>query len=477
MISKKFIKNSIIYTVAGMLPMASAVILLPFYLQYLPLEQYGQLAFYLAFSMFVQILATYSIDSSLYIYYHDYKKQPAVLASLISSAYVFMAVLGGGLLILFALLGQWSFNLIPDSNLSFFPYGFLSVLAAVFQAFFKVQSSLLQTQEKPETFFWVNLTSFSLIALLTVGGLMLYPEQLVGPIGGRAAAAVISGAWAMARVFGQFGLHFDFPLLKSTFKINNSSFIYLVQQWFINYFDRFLITIYLTFQDVGAYDFVWRCLLVIDLIIGGLYNSFYPKVIASIAEQSTKGSSLAINRYYHGLTSAIMLLVTSAIFALPFLDRFEFMKPEYASALAYVPYMGLIYLVRAMRFYFGLPYGAMKYTKPLPVIYLIISFIKIGLMVIFIQPYGIMAVIGASFISAVVEVVLLFITIKNKFIFRFNVLKIVIAPLSLALVIAILEGRTSLPTDAVHAFYIIFSLLLLFWLYRNEIGSLAIRKR
>ena len=65
MISKGFIRNSVIYTVAGMLPMASAVILLPFYLNYLPIEQYGQLALYLAFSMFVQIVATYSFDSSL----------------------------------------------------------------------------------------------------------------------------------------------------------------------------------------------------------------------------------------------------------------------------------------------------------------------------------------------------------------------------------------------------------------------------
>ena len=90
MISKGFIKNSVIYTVAGMLPTASAVILLPFYLNYLPLAQYGQLAFYLAFSMLVQVIATYSFDSSLYIYYHDYKNDRPKLSVLISSAYVFM---------------------------------------------------------------------------------------------------------------------------------------------------------------------------------------------------------------------------------------------------------------------------------------------------------------------------------------------------------------------------------------------------
>lgn len=477
MISRGFLKNSVIYTVAGMLPMASAVILLPFYLNYLPLAQYGELAFYLAFSMFVQIAATYSFDSSLYIYYHDYKKDSHRLSILISSAYVFMAIVGVGLLIFFTLAGSFLFDMISDdSGISFFPYGFLSVITAVFQAFFKVHSSLLQTQEKPGLFFWANLLSFSLIALLTVVGLIRYPGQLVGPVGGRAVAALVAGSWALIRIFRQFGFHFDFRFLKSTFNINNSSFIYQLQQWFINYFDRVLIMIYLTTQDVGAYDFVWKCLLVIDLVIGGLYNAFYPKVISALAEQEQKESTPVINRYYHGLTAAIMLLVSGAIFTIPLLQHFGFVKVEYDEALQYVPYMGIVYLIRAMRYYFGLPYGALKYTKPLPVIYLIISAIKVLLMVAFIREYGIMAVIGASFISSILEVVLLYYQIKDRFSFRFNAFKIIAAPLLLAGIIVISESVVQINKDLLHGLYLLFSVLILLWVYRNELKLLSIAK-
>lgn len=477
MISRGFLKNSVIYTVAGMLPMASAVILLPFYLSYLPLAQYGELAFYLAFSMFVQIAATYSFDSSLYIYYHDYKKDNTRLAILISSAFVFMAILGVGLLVVLTLVGSFLFDMIADEKgISFFPYGFLSVLTAVFQAFFKVHSSLLQTQEKPGLFFWANLLSFSLIALFTVGGLILYPGKLVGPVGGRAVAALVAGSWALIRIFRQFGFHFDFAFLKSTFKINNSSFIYQLQQWFINYFDRVLIMLYLTTQDVGAYDFVWKCLLVIDLVIGGLYNAFYPKVISALAEQDRKESTPVINRYYHGLTAAIMLLVSGAIFAVPLLTHFGFVKAGYDEALEYVPYMGIIYLIRAMRYYFGLPYGALKYTKPLPVIYLIISAIKIVLMVAFIRQYGIMAVIGASFISSIIEVICLYYQIRDRFSFRFNAFKIIAAPLLLGVIIVISESLIQINKDVLHGLYLVFSVLILMWVYRNELKLLPIPK-
>lgn len=477
MISKGFIKNSVIYTLAGMLPMASAVILLPFYLSYLPLEQYGQLAFYLAFSMIVQIIAVYSFDSSLYIYYHDYKNDQKKLSVLISSAYVFIAILGVGLLGVSTLAGTFIFDLVAgDKGLAFFPYGFLSVLTAVFQAFFKVHSSLLQTSEKPETFFWANLISFSLIALFTIGGLILYPEQLVGPVGGRALAAFVAGNWALVRIFRAFGFHFDFSFLKSTFGINNSFFIYQFQQWLINYFDRVLIALYLTMEDVGAYDFVWKCLLVIDLIIGGLYNSFYPKVISTLAEQDTKQSTPSINRYYHGLTAAIMLLVSGVILGVPLLQRLDLMKPEYEAAFEYIPYMGLIYLIRGMRYYFGLPYGALKYTKPLPVIYLVISAIKIGLMLIFIRDYGLMAVIGASVASSILEVILLHYQIKDKFTFHFNAFKIIAAPLLLGILILALENTLAINSDLVHVLYLVFSLLILLWLYRNELKLIGIGK-
>jgi O-antigen/teichoic acid export membrane protein len=477
MISKGFIRNSAIYTVAGILPMASAVILLPFYLSYLPIEQYGALAFYLAFSMLVQVISTYSFDSSLYIYYHDYKNDNGKLSVLISSAYVFMIFLGLGLLIILTLTGTLLFDLVSgDKGLSFFPYGFLSVLTAVFQSFFKVHSSLLQTREKPETFFWANLISFSLIASLSIGGLIIYPEELVGPIGGRACAALIAGSWALIRIFSAFGVHFDFHFLKTTFRINNSSFIYQLQQWFINYFDRVLITLYLTMEDVGSYDFAWKCLLVIDLIIGGLYNSFYPKVISALADQEQKQTTQSINRYYHGLTAAVMLLVSVAIFMFPLLQHLRLMKPEYEESLRYIPYMGLIYLIRGMRYYFSLPYGAIKWTKPLPVIYLLISSIKIGLMLLFIRQYGVMAVIGASLLSSVVEVVFLRFSIKHKFHFQFNKLKIIAAPLILGVTILISESAINFNKDVLHGLYLAFCILILSWLYRNELKLIITSK-
>ncbi len=148
--------------------MASALILLPFYIHHLSTEVYGALAIYLSFSLLVQILVTYSFDTSIYIHYHEFKADPKKLSTFVSSAFIFMLIIGAGIAIFFTGLGDLIFRLVlPERNISFYPYGLASVGAGAFQALFKVHSSLLQSREKPETFFWSNVLSFTMIASFT----------------------------------------------------------------------------------------------------------------------------------------------------------------------------------------------------------------------------------------------------------------------------------------------------------------------
>ena len=81
--------------------MASALILLPFYIQYLSTEVYGALQIYLAFSLLVQILVTFSFDTSVYIHYHEFKNDPKKLSVFISSAFVFMLLIGAVISVFF----------------------------------------------------------------------------------------------------------------------------------------------------------------------------------------------------------------------------------------------------------------------------------------------------------------------------------------------------------------------------------------
>src|SRR5690606_18918847 len=151
-------------------------------------------------------------------------------------------------------------------------------------------------------------------------------------------------------------------------------------------------------------------------------------------------SAPEVNRYYHGLIACIMVLVCLAILGFSIVIDLGIIKAGYEDSIRYLPLIGIVYLVRAIRYYFAMPYGALKYSKPLPLIYLLVSVLMIGLIVLFIGKYGVYAVIGAAMISSGFEIYMLWQAIRKRFRFQFNKLKILAAPLLLAVCIGVIHS-------------------------------------
>lgn len=451
--------------------MASAVILLPFYISYLSAADLGALSIYTAFSMLIQIFVSFSFDTSLYIYYHEFKTDKHKMAVFVSSAFVFVLILSALVGFVFIVIGTPFFSFIFKTQaIYFYPYGIIALATGIFQALFKIFSSLLQSRQQPEVYFWSNLISFSLVVVFTVLGLQFFPNELTGPITGRMLALLISAAWALFMIFSEFGFHFSYSELKTTFNFNRSAFLYQLQQWLMNYFDRpLMLFLNVPISTVGIYDVTMKCLSAIDFVINPLFNTFYPKILGTVMSQQNKGSTPEINRYYHGLTAVIVLLVAGSVFVFPILIDAFIKNPDYRAARQYIPYLSLIFLLRGMRLYFNLPYGALKYSKPLPFYYIIISASKIILIVLLIHRYEIYGVIFSSFVSYGIEIILLRQGVKDKFRFQFNPFKLILAPLALALLILCLEPLLAeVHATFVHALYLVFGFLMLIWVYRNE---------
>ncbi len=94
-------------------------------------------------------------------------------------------------------------------------------------------------------------------------------------------------------------------------------------------------------------------------------------------------------------------------------------------------------------------------------------------MVVLIRQLTVFAVIVASLVSAMVELILLRNGLKRMFHFKFNLVKLVIVPMILFLVIIIMEPLLGVKYPyPVHLFYVISCTGLLWWAYRNEIEAI-----
>jgi hypothetical protein len=102
--------------------------------------------------------------------------------------------------------------------------------------------------------------------------------------------------------------------------------------------------------------------------------------------------------------------------------------------------------------------------------YLVVSAVKIGAMILLIDRLSIYGVIVASGASAVIEIILLRFTIGNRFTFSFNPYKILIAPLILFVLIVTIEPVWGQEFPwTIHSLYLLVTSLVLWWVYRNEI--------
>jgi O-antigen/teichoic acid export membrane protein len=481
LVSKSFIKSSLAYTLAGALPVASAVILLPFYIAYLPTEVYGAMAICLAFSMLIQIITSYSFSTSLYVYYHEFKEDKIKLDVFISSAFMFMLLLGAMVTVILSLTGQLLFALLPDLSISFFPYGLISVIVGIFQAVFKVYGNVLQIQEKPETFFWSNVVSFFIIGAATIVGLQVFPNTLVGPMGGRLLANGIMAIWVMSRVINQHGFHVKSPQKFTSFSFNAYTFLYQLLQWMINYFDRFIIMAFLpagAMASVGIYDFAVKCLAPVDFILNGLNASVNPQVIKKIHEQpKQKHTTPNINRYFYGIISVVMLLVCLEIVTVPFAIDWFLTDSQYADSLPYLPLIGATFILRALRSYFIMPYGALKRMKSLTWISIFINGLKIILMIVLLQAFGLYGIILATALSFLVEIFLMWYYLRHEYSMQFNAFKLMIAPFILFMTI-VMGSFILWPVASAWYYlgYLGICVLLLWFSYRNELKNLDFYK-
>lgn len=414
--------------------MGSALVLLPFYVQYLSGEKYGALAIVYATSMLVQLITGFSFDSSLYVHYHEWKSEPARLRALVRTAFMVVICLGGVLVLLSAAAGPYLMQaFLPQSSISFYPYGLMAVATGALQAVFKLHTTFLQIREKAETYFWSNTLFFTITTVGTVVGLYLFPDSLTGPVGARLAGALLLAGWSLARIMREFGVPDFQSLAVLPWGYNLNTFWYQVANWMVNYLDRFLILAFLPASgmgSVGVYEFAIKCMIPLELLLNGLGASLSPRVVRLLSEQTgSKGSTPEVNRYFYGLLVVMMMAIGIMLAVLPPAFNLLVHKEGYYQALDYVPFIAVLFLFRSWRLFFVIPLSALKRTGRLAIVTLLVAAVKAAGIAVLLPAYNLFGVIVAALMAGAAELLLLWALLRPYFKLQFNAVKLLVAPL------------------------------------------------
>jgi O-antigen/teichoic acid export membrane protein len=475
LITKSFIKSSFVYSVIGALPLASSVLLLPFYTNYLTKEQFGYLSLYIAFTGIIQIFVNYGLEHYSGITYIENKENVQRTKEHIGTVVSLLLIIGAVFLIFFLITGDSLFSYYSSLTknrtlLEFYPWGIMSVLTAIFNSLFKTYVSLLIYQQRVTRYFWMNIYNFLLTICISLAGLFYLPYSLNGPMYGRLLSGV--GIFLLAFYFflREYGLAFKPSILRGLASFCSPLLFSLVLYWIIGNLDKYIIAYFLSNADVAIFSFAVSCTFLLDFFHSGLSAAIVPKVLNVWRDQEVKHSTVEVNRYFNGYTAITLLILPLFLLVLPLLIPLVVRNHDYYIAFTFLPVLSASYALGGLRAYFNAPIMLLKKTKVLPRIYLISSVIQIALTIYLIKHFGIIGAAWAFFIVRFVQLILLYLESKRFFQYSMNKTKQLFLPIAYMAIVLLSEqfvnDKYKFVTE-IGQMIIIFSLV--FWVYRREI--------
>ncbi|MGD0709919.1 MAG: polysaccharide biosynthesis C-terminal domain-containing protein [Bacteroidales bacterium] len=472
MISKQFIKSTFIYSVVGALPLASGLILLLFYANLLSKELIGVFALYVAFTILVQTLVSFAMESHIGYFYIENKNNTPYLKKYIGTMVTAFLLISIVYIVISICFGNVLFRLVFQDT--FYPFGFMCVFTGIFNAFFKTYTALLISQQRPVRFFWYNLINFILTIVVSVIVLYMYPKTLMGPMWGRLLSGVgifVISLWGFIK---EFGIYFIKEYLKPIFLFCFPIFIYYLLTWVLSNIDRFIINEYLTKSDIAIYDIALKSTLLIEYVQMGIVNSFYPKIFNIWNEQQLTRLTPEVNRYFNGYTAVTMLILPVFVIIIPLIVPIIITKNDYSPIFPFLSLLSLGFITRSLFGLFSAPIYYLKKTKLLPPVFLFSAICQVILSVVLIKYFGLWGAVWAGLIVKVLQVLFLYIITRKIFTYTFNRIKQLYLPLSYILLIVFSEAvMIEKYRFLIHVIQLFIAFTLVFWVYRKELTILV----
>lgn len=474
MISTRFIKSSLLITIGNALPLLSGIVLLPFYINVLSTELFAELAIYISITLLAQIVFGFGLESYMIVAPIKLKDNVNHQSKGISTLFTVTLIFGLILIISSYLYGTNIFKLIFDNNFSFFPFGFLSIVTAFFNNFFKIHNNLLLSKQKVNEFFRANVINFFATLSISLIGIYFYGNSLWGPILGRFYSGLIIFLLSFYGFIKHYKFQYDRKFFIEALNFSIPMFIFFVFNWAMNYYDRIIIENNMSLSDLAVYDFATKCTLPFEFLQNGLFAAITPIIFKIWRETNSRESTQEVNRYFNGYSALFLILVPLSCLIIPFIVPIVINKAIYFDSFKYIGMMAVGYCFKAYYFIYYIVVLYYNKTKIMPLVYVILATIQIVLMYFSASYFGIMGIILSSVFVKMIQPLIMAIFTRDVFSYQFNKLKIVYLPIIFLIVVLFSQYfMDKISYIVLYLIQFVFITVLVYMVYKNELLFVA----
>jgi O-antigen/teichoic acid export membrane protein len=404
------IKSSFLYAIGSIFQSSIGFIMIPLYISYLTIEQYGLLTILNTILQLTSFVALGGISSAAMRFFHDTSIDfsEKLLYGNATLLLLFFPILS--MMILYPILLQISLNFF--STIPFYPYIAIVLFTGIFLPIQKLFVGLLRVSKKPFHFVLFNISSFIFQVIIIYILIVRYDLALNGQLYGRLITNIIFFTIAFLFLIRYSKFSFDLNIIKKLFFFGIPLIPFFVFDWTYSASGRFLIEKYLSLEQVAIFGLSLQFAGIFNLFESALNNALLPHYYetANSNNGSKKIGDLVLRLIlFFGILLNFIYLFIKPLFFIVVKDF------NYFSALEYVPFFLFVFYLRGIGnvFHMGLLFS--KKTKIISLIKSFVLLILLLLSIYLIKKYNSIYVIGLAYLVSNFLFIIITIFISNKY--------------------------------------------------------------
>lgn len=312
LLETKYIKASSLYVFISLLPSVLNFLLLPLYLRYISVEEYGYLTLLNLYAMTFNVFASLQVNiaASAQYFYKDTDRQAyrsgILLVTIIATSLTFLA---------FALSAEKAFQIF-ENNIDFYPLGSvvlttmaLSQVQAIIFLFFKNEYRIREIGIFSIASTTINvLSQVLLITYFNLGIAGIIYGKLIPKVAIVTLLLILFSKWffgkGLAFLFSRISLRYAWVALKFSIPFLPAVLLQRAQ----TYSDRFILEQHLSLEAIGQYAVLVTLLAIPNLIASAILNAFKPRIMELL--ESRTFDTIRLLEYFYLATAAVIFLFT-----------------------------------------------------------------------------------------------------------------------------------------------------------------------
>jgi O-antigen/teichoic acid export membrane protein len=417
---KNTVKHSAIYSLGNLSAKLVGFFLLPVYLHYLTVEEYGIFAIFEITAQIVLEIMLISIPTAMMRWY-SYEENADKKKTIVFTSFVFVFAVAlltvlvavpysGSLSTLFFSTTKYSIHF----TILFFYIALLMINRMVL--------NLIRVKKKSSFYVMLSLTQFTAILLFNIYFVAVLKMGVKGILLGLLIGQILLIVLSAKFVLSNIKVKFNFTVLKEMLGYGFPLVFSTISSMTLNLGDRYLIKFFLGDAAVGVYSAGFKIASIINVFINTPFQmGFLPIAFSQVNKPDSK-------RFFSKVLTYKTLLLVFVVTVLTFFSGniLEAIsnKKEYLEAIPLIPLIGFVFIFKGIQYVLVLGFHYVNKTKFSA--YIVFSGVTIDVLLnfLFIPKIGIFSPPISMIISYIVMIMLTYHFAQKEFFIPYETRKI-----------------------------------------------------